>query len=84
MRRIATVSAKQITQKLAESRLFEHVVAKRIVRVPQPRYLLAIKGTHAVCNQTAWRGKPGSLSFWLLFIGDARKSNQPPVCHRHL
>jgi len=60
MRNIATVSAKQLTRKQAEPRLFEHVVAKRIVRVPQPRYLLAIKGTHAVWNQTAWRGKPGS------------------------
>jgi hypothetical protein len=47
MRRITTVSAKQITQKLAESRLFEHVVAKRIVRVPQPRYLLAINAARA-------------------------------------
>jgi hypothetical protein len=57
---MATVSAKQITRKQAESRLFEHVVAKRIVRVPQLRYLLAIKGTQPVLQKTGWRGKPGA------------------------
>jgi len=29
-------------------------------------------------------GEPGSPSFWLLFLGEARKSNQPPVCHRQI
>jgi hypothetical protein len=53
--------------------MFEYAAAKRIVRVPQPRYLLAIKGTPPVLQKTGWRGKPGSHSFWLLFIGDARK-----------
>jgi hypothetical protein len=58
------------------------VAAKRIVRVPQPRYLLVIKGTLPAWNQAGWRGKPGSPSFWLLVLGDARTSNQLPVCHR--
>jgi hypothetical protein len=81
---MATVSAKQITRKQAESRLFEHVVSKRIVRVPQPRYLLAIKGTQPVLKKTGWRGKPGSPFLGLLSFGDTKECNQPPGCHRQL
>jgi hypothetical protein len=28
-------------------------------------------------------GEPGAPSFWLLFLGEARISNQPPGCPRH-
>jgi hypothetical protein len=54
------------------------------MRVPQPRYLLAIKGTPAVCNQTDWRGKPGSPFLGLFSFGDTKESNQLPGCHRRL
>jgi len=54
------------------------VAAKRIVRVPQPRYLLAIKGT----PPARWRGKPGSPFLRPPSFGDTKEGGQLSVCHR--
>jgi len=52
-----------------------HVLCAPLGRVAQPRLLAADRGNPE-------GGKPGSPSFGLLFLGDARKSDQLPVCHR--
>jgi len=38
----------------------------------------------APSGSTLRESESGAPSFWLLFLGDARKSNQPPVCHRRI